>query len=355
MTLCKLGLVLSLMWGMASGALAQWTDGAFLTSAEQSINAFPTIESAIDYDRFSSATDAGAQAANSNSAILTQPWWIETQSPRLRPTAQVQGWDLDQLIWLAVEHSPWVQGVLVEPQIFQAQAAAATGQFDPNAFVDSIFRDTSDPVGNTLITGSAGRLNDHIWNNSSGLRAKNTRGGVSELSQDFNFKDSNSNFFLPSNQADTKMVMRYTQPLLRGAGVTYNRSTIVIASLRAEESMQDAIRQIQSHAFSIITAYWELVAARASYRQIERGLSQLEELHSQLVGRADIDTLKSQQLRAESAIYKQRAAQAKALAQMHAAEANLRAAVAAPQLREQTGAEMIPLTLPADWKGPGVA
>jgi outer membrane protein TolC len=351
MTLCKLGLVLSLMWGMASGAPAQWTDEAFPTSAAQSSPAFPTIESAIDFDRFSNATDAGTLAANSNSAILTQPWWIETQSPRLRPAAPEQGWDLDQLIWLAVEHSPWVQGVLVEPQIFQAQAAAATGQFDPNAFVDSIFRDTSDPVGNTLITGTAGRLNDHIWNNSSGLRAKNTRGGVSELSQDFNFKDSNSNFFLPSNQADTKMVMRYTQPLLRGAGVTYNRSTIVIASLRAEESMQDAIRQIQSHAFSIITAYWELVAARASYRQIERGLSQLEELRAQLVGRADIDTLKSQQLRAESAIYKQRAAQAKAFAQMHAAEANLRAAVAAPQLREQTGAEMIPLTLPADWKG----
>jgi outer membrane protein TolC len=206
-------------------------------------------------------------------------------------------------------------------------------------------------VGNTLITGTAGRLNDHVWNNNSGLRAKNARGGLTEFSQAFDFKDSNSNFFLPSDQADTKMVMRYTQPLLRGAGVTYNRSTIVIASLRADESMQDAIRQIQSHALSIITTYWELVAARASYRQVERGLSQLEELHAQLVGRSDIDTLKSQQLRAESAIYKQRAAQAKALAQMQAAEANLRAAVAAPQLREQVGAELIPLTLPADWKG----
>ena len=84
--------------------------------------------------------------------------------------------------------------------------------------------------------------------------------------------------------------------------------------------------------------------------QIARGLRALEELHEQLVGRSDIDTLKSQQLRAESAIYKQRAAQANALAHMLTAQVNLRAAVAAPELLDASSSELIPLTLPADWK-----
>ena len=311
----------------------------------------PSLDGPIDFSRFQSHHDeALPQSLAADSSTLTRPWWAENGSSRLNPQAAVQGWSLEELIWLAVENSPLVQSVLVEPQILQAQATATNGQFDPNAFVESIFKDTSDPVGNTLTTGTAGRLNDHIWNNSSGLRAKNTRGGSAELAQDFNFKDSNSNFFVPGNQADTKMVMRYTQPLMRGAGVTYNRSSYVVAALAANESMQEASKKIQEHAFSITSTYWELTAARASFRQIERGLKSLQELHDQLVGRSDIDTLRSQQLRAESAIFKQRSALAKAWAQVQAAEANLRAAVAAPSLRNGSREELIPLTLPADWK-----
>lgn len=310
-----------------------------------------SLDGPIDYSQFQGReVVVSPMLGATDASSLTQPWWTESEDSKLDPQAVAQGWSLEQLIWLAVENSPLVQSVLVEPQILQAQAAATNGQFDPSAFVESIFKDTSDPVGNTLITGTAGRLNDHIWNNSSGLRAKNTRGGLAELSQDFNFKDSNSNFFTPADQADAKMLMRYTQPLMRGAGTTYNRSSYVVAALAADESMQEAAKKIQEHAFSITSSYWELAAARANYKQIQRGLKSLEELHTQLVGRSDIDTLRSQQLRAEAAIFKQRATQAKAWAQIQAAEANLRASVAAPDLRNDSGEELIPLTLPADWK-----
>ena len=310
------------------------------TACAQPPSELPTVDVELDFDRFRPPKQS----------MLTQPWWNDLRLLESHSGEVSQGWELDQLIWLAVEHSPLVRSVLIEPQILQAEAAASEGQFDPNAFIDSIFNDTSDPVGNTLTTGSAARLNDHLWNNSAGLRAKNTRGGLTELAQDLNFKDSNSDFFVPSNQADTKMVLRYTQPLMRGSGLTYNRATFVIASLQADGSLQLAAEKIQEHAFAITSTYWELVAARASLRQIERGLRSLEELREQLAGRADIDTLRSQQLRAESAIFKQRAARAKAQAQIQTAQANLRAAVAAPRLLEQSQAELIPLTLPSDWK-----
>lgn len=312
--------------------------------------AIPSIDGPIDFDRWRQPTGDSSEVAATDSSVLTQPWWTATQQAKVEPRAVGSGWELEQLIWLAVEHSPLVRSVLIEPQILQAQAVATNGQFDPNAFVESIFKDISDPVGNTLTTGSTGRLNDHIWNNSSGIRAKNSRGGQTEFAQDLNFKDSNSNFFVPSNQADAKMVLRYTQPLMRGAGVTYNRSSYVIASFAANESLLEASKRVQEHAFAITTSYWELVAARASYLQTARGLIALQELHEQLVGRSDIDTLKSQQLRAESAIYKQRSAQAKSQAHMLTAQANLRAAVAAPELLDAPSAELIPLTLPADWK-----
>ncbi len=376
MTLCKLGLALAALAVSGEPACAQQptyslTNPATSPLASTSLPAyfrsdrvadgipppgmipaqpFPTIEAPIDFNQWRQPTEDTSGVLSADTSALTEPWWTANQQATTQQQAVKRGWELEQLIWLAVEHSPLVQSVLIEPQILQTQAIATNGQFDPNAFVESILKDTSDPVGNTLTTGSAGRLNDHIWNNSSGLRAKNTRGGQAEFAQDFNFKDSNSKFFVPGNQADTKMALRYTQPLMRGAGVTYNRSSFVIASFAADASLLDASKQVQEHAFAITTSYWELVVARASLAQIARGLRTLEELQEQLEGRSDIDTLKSQQLRAESAIYKQRAAQAKAVAQMLSAQANLRAAVAAPELLHASSSELIPLTRPADWK-----
>ncbi len=367
MTLCKLGLVLVITASLVDAAHCQFpgfnptpspavpmfaSDSAGAELPVPDPLSLATVPDNFSFANTASQLDTTSPIAESSdhSSLLTAPWWLDSERSRLSQTTSARGWELEQLIWLAIEHSPLVQSVLIEPQILQSQTVATNGQFDPNAFVDSIFKDTSDPVGNTLTTGSAGRLNDHLWNNSSGLRAKNTHGGLAEIAQDFNFKDSNSNFFVPRNQADTKMVMRYTQPLMRGAGVVYNRSSYVIASLNADESMQESAKRIQEHVFAITSTYWELVAARANYRQIERGLESLQELHEQLVGRTDIDTLKSQQLRAESAIFKQRAAQAKAAAHVQAAEANLRAAVAAPELRNGRSEELIPITHPSDWR-----
>ncbi|MCA9133801.1 MAG: TolC family protein [Planctomycetales bacterium] len=295
---------------------------------------------------------AEAEPSPGPPSSLTQPWWVPQQAAASDSERKGQPWELEQLIWLALENSPFVKAVLVEPQILDARAASTLGQFDPNTFVESIFQDSSDPVGNALTTGTASRLNDHVWNNSSGVRVKNTRGGLTEFSQDFNFKDSNSDFFVPGNQADTKMVLRYTQPLLRGGGVAYNRATYVVASLAAEQSLQEAAKQIQDHAYTITNSYWELVAARAYAQQIERGLDSLRQLRGQLAGRADLDSLRSQLLRADAAIYRQQASQAKAQAQIRAAEANLRAAVAAPQLRDLAGTELLPATPPADWRTP---
>ncbi len=310
----------------------------------------PIVAVDIDFRDFEPSLVDRSLATAATDAALTQPWWVADELASQSAEQASQGWDLDRLIWLAVENSPLVQAVLVEPQIQQARAAATNGQFDPNAFVESIFKDTSDPVGNTLTVGTGERLNDHLWNNSSGIRAKNTRGGLTELAQDFNFKDSNSTFFVPTNQADTKMVLRYTQPLMRGAGITYNRSSYLVASLAADESLQEATKQIQAHAFAITNNYWELVSARATCRQIERGLTQLEDLRAQLAGRTDLDSLKSQLMRADSAIFRQRSSLAKAQAQVHSTEANLRAAVAAPELRDNTSTELVPLTPTADWK-----
>jgi outer membrane protein TolC len=67
--------------------------------------------------------------------------------------------------------------------------------------------------------------------------------------------------------------------------------------------------------------------------QIARGLENLEQLRNRLKGRAEIDSVRSQVLRAEAAIAKQQAAMANAKAQIRSSDAILRSLVASPELR----------------------
>ncbi len=339
--------------------------GTGATDAKQSFATCSVVQEAIPMVdpgfKFGSLVDADHSPAPSvvEANVPLKPWWslaIASQaaaasSSEQRVAAFVgQPWELERLLWLAVEHSPFVSSIRIEPQVLQSRASAVLGQFDPQPFVDSIFHDTSDPVGNTLVTGTAKRLNEHQWDNRSGIRGKNIRGGQTEFSQQFLFKDNNSDFFLPSNQADTKMFLRYTQPLMRGRGQVYNQSSFVVASLAANQSFYDVSARIQQHAFDITRAYWELFADRAGYAQTERGLERLHQLNRQLAGRSDLDSLRSQQLRGEAAIAKQSAALARFLAQIKTSEANLRAAVAAPEVLDRSLGDVVPATPTADWR-----
>lgn len=280
---------------------------------------------------------------------LTQPWWTELKPVDGEP-GEYRTVELDSLIWLAIANSPYVRSLLLEPQIQEARASATLGVFDPTPFINSIFNDSSNPVGNTLTTGGPSRLNENLWENSTGIKSKTQSGALTEVTQEMNFRDSNSLFFKPNQQADTRMVMRYTQPLMRGAGATYNRSSFVIANLSTSESAFDVTLKIQQHAFTISTNYWELYVARAYYEQLEQGLERLTALRNQLAGRSDLDSLKSQLFRADAQISRHRSQQTRAIAQITSAEAKLRAAVGAPELAHGSAGVLIPITSPADWK-----
>ena len=279
-------------------------------------------------------------------SALTQPWWTELKPFNGEP-GDYRNIEIDNVIWLAIANSPHVRSLLLEPQIQEARASATLGVFDPTPFINSIFNDSSNPVGNTLTTGGPTRLNENLWENSAGIKAKTKTGAQTEITQEMNFRDSNSLFFKPNQQSDTRMVMRYTQPLMRGAGATYNRSSFVIANLTSSESAYDVTQKIQQHAFTITTNYWELYVARAYHEQLEQGLERLTGLRDQLAGRADLDSLKSQLFRADAQISRQRSQQARAKTQVTASEAKLRAAVGASEL---AAGVLIPTTAPADWK-----
>ena len=279
---------------------------------------------------------------------LTEPYWVkEVQQRAAAAERATVALGYEQAIWDALAHSPYVKGVQLIPQINEAKIMEANGVFDPTPFVDSIFNDTSDPVGSTLTTGGPRRLNERRLDNGVGLRGKNQLGGTTELSQNMTMRDNNSVFLAPKQQADTKLLLKMNQPLMRGAGRTYATSSVRIAELNVGISQHEATRKLQLHAQQIASAYWNLYAARSVELQSERGKQRLTGLHEELLKRAAVDGLESQLKRAEAAVARQTSNIARAQADVIAASANLRALVNSPDM---SGADiaMIPVTSPLD-------
>jgi outer membrane protein TolC len=282
-----------------------------------------------------------------DASILPTPYWIESGRLSIRaPLDRTAVVDLDSLIWAAIAHSPYIQSIRIQPQILQTEIDQAQGAFDPSRFASSIWNDRSDPVGNTLTTGGASRFNEHFLDNKAGVRKKNELGGNWEAAQEVGLRDNNSNFFIPHQQADTRMILRYTQPLLKGAGRFYNRSSISIAQLGFEVSNHESHRALQTHIMDVIESYWELLYQRSVVLQLHRGVTRLQAIETKLAERADLDAMRNQLLRASSSIGSLKARYARAMAQVVTLEERLRRLVNAPWIQPALVDEIIPASAP---------
>ena len=290
------------------------------------------------------------QAENTPTDGNTIPWWQNQCSKAIliQDVNQIYPVELEQLVWRAMQCSRKVQSILIIPQIQQTDIEIARGELDRRRTAVTKYNDTSDPVGNTLTTGGPTRLNEQFWENSIGIRDRNAIGGKTELMQMFNARDSNSLFFRPNNQADTKLSLNYTQPLMRGAGKYYNTSSIRIAGIKADQKFAEANRQLQDHAREVITNYWDIVLQRYLLEQSRMGLIRLKAIEEHLMKRAGRDLLKTHLSRVRAAIQNQVSQIESAKANILIRQESLRWLVNSPELSEQNCLEIIPITMPSN-------
>ncbi len=145
-----------------------------------------------------------------------------------------------------------------EPQIRRTSVVEEDAAFDWYAFLNTTYTDTSDPVGNALTTGNNdNRFKDRVWSADGGVRRDNRLGGNVEFFQRLGTQENNSDFLVPNPQATSQLELRYTQPLLNGAGYGYNESRIVLAQIHADISSDDVIDKLQEHLYDVSEAYSE--------------------------------------------------------------------------------------------------
>lgn len=269
------------------------------------------------------------------------PWWIRGQSQSIAAGGS-RRLTVEDLYQRALRHSKQIRVFSDLPLIRETGIQEARGAFDTNSYLQSKFEHANDPVGNTLTTGGAGRFKQDQWNIEGGLRKKFVAGTEVTLSQQLGNTDNNSIYFVPNPQSTAKLSLSVVQPLLKGAGVSYNRSIIEIAKLDSQVAMSEFIRQSESHLLEITRTYWALYAARVTYLQKAKLVEETGKITDELRARQQVDAQQNQLFRAQSALASRRSDLVRSEAAVRNAQDRLRALTSDPELLNSPESELIP-------------
>ncbi|MCA9197781.1 MAG: TolC family protein [Planctomycetales bacterium] len=236
-----------------------------------------------------------------NGMAMAEAWWERPISSPLNLAEQPVPITVESVVLAALQNSAQVRVYRDIPLIRETTIMEADATFDWTSFIDTRWRDISEPVGSILTTNRS-RFKDHDITASGGIRRQNTFGGEVEIAQQFRHQDTNSQFFIPSNQGSSRLTLSYTQPLLRGAGRTYNTSITVLAQLDASIGWDEYSLRLQDHLVDVVSAYWDLYVARGSLLQKRRLLEGAQKIRRMLDDRKDYDATHPQITRAEALV-----------------------------------------------------
>lgn len=275
-------------------------------------------------------------------------WWQDLIPRSLRADAEDVTISLDQALYEALAHSDQIKVSRLLPPIRRTAIVEARAAFDTQAFMDTQWDDTSDPIGSTLTAGAGvSRFRDHYLRGTAGLRRKTSSGGQLELSQMLGHQDNNSNFFVPVPQGSSRITLSFTQPLMRGRGKTYNRSLICLAEIDHGSAHDELMRQLQAHLMEVSRAYWAIYYERGVLYQKLQTYDRAKKIVERLGMRRSIDAPLAQIQSAEAALSTRRSELIRAVTAVKNAEARLRALVNSPSWGADDQTELLPLDVPS--------
>ena len=287
------------------------------------------------------------QQGVASQAALVPSWWDNHVTNSLRDQQPLPA-DVHTLLYLALQHSNQIKIAKRDPLIRETAVQEADSRFDWVRFLDTSFRDTSEPIGNSLTAGgTATNFNDNIFSARAGVRRLTRLGGILDISQQFGWQDNNSVFLVPDQQATGQFTVSYTHPLLRGRGAAYNNSLVFLARLDAEVAEQEFLAVLQDELLEITRSYWALYLERATLAHQMRLFLKTQQIYQTLEARQGVDTQRTQLITAASALENRRADLIRSRTAVTNAETRLRGLINAPELTTSDRAELIPAEPPS--------
>ena len=276
-----------------------------------------------------------------------EPWWNSAVKHPVNQAATTLPVDVRTLLQDAMLYSPQVTAIKTEPEVQYRVITQEEARFDWTAFLEATYDNLNDPVGNDLTTGNGqDRLLTQKFGSAGGIRRKNIHGGDFRVAQNLGHENQNSRFFVPNNQGSARLELSYRQPLLDGAGRTYNESEIVLARIQANASEDEVVGALQSHLIEVTEAYWTLYRAKAEFFQRQKLLASSQEVLEHLEGRSQVDTIPRQVLRARAAVARAQTRTQRTFARVKDSETQLRLLVNSPGMLSGGPTELMPMEAP---------
>ncbi len=202
---------------------------------------------------------------------------------------------LKDSIILAINNNYEIKIAKLEPMMTEKDITAAKSVFDPILTVTGERDVREEPRSNTLITGTSGiiqRLND---NNSVEATIEKSMETGAKITLGFNVLLRNfidpATFQTLNPMSQATLEAKVSQPLLKNAGVFYNRSNIYIARNDKKKSVLELKEKAIKVINSVQNAYWDLVMAIEELRVRNKSLESAEDLLRKNTIQAKVGTL----------------------------------------------------------------
>jgi len=164
---------------------------------------------------------------------------------------------LAECIRRALEHNYSIRIESFTPAISQTGLVEAEAAFDAVFFLDWTNSKQDRQTGTQLLSSQS-----DFGSAQGGIRKLFPTGMQAQVSLSQSRTFSNFQFQTVNPSYETKFTASFTQPLLRGFGLDYNRAAINIARTDTRIGREVFIQQVRDQLLAVEQAYWQLVMAR---------------------------------------------------------------------------------------------
>jgi outer membrane protein len=265
--------------------------------------------------------------------FTTQPPDEEGQFPKVELS-------LDEAVMIALANNLQVRVISYTPSVAYEKVVEAAAEFDYTVFGSYRYGRTD-----SWSLQGVPDIYSHQGNAEFGIRQKAVTGATWALTSSFTDvrNQTTGNVrkgFTPSVALDLR------QPVLRGAGVERNLSTLRIARINHEVDLLKFRRQTTETVTEVISTYWQLVQARDVLLIQEELLTSTVATYDRVYERRELDATAVEIKQAEAAVASRRATLIIAQKYIEDTENRLAQLLADETLNAVNEIEIVPTTLP---------
>ena len=257
--------------------------------------------------------------------------------------------DLFDAIRLALANNQDIQVAGYEPLRAEADLVEARAVYDPTLVASQQFGRNKSPIASTLDTGAITdeALTRDTWELSGGVRQRLPTGGTFRITQEMDYRDSNSQVTVPNPQYTSGLAFEVSQPLLKNLGDPEAQAAIRVATLATGVSLHEFRRQVMQVVSEVTKAYWQLEFDRRTLDILRESHEAAREVLRRETVRADKGVSNALNIaRAASAAASRRVQLVRAENRARDSADHLKRLLAAPNLPVQGRAEIVPVQPP---------